>query len=87
MTELAREVLEGAELADLQSLFADEMQVSSLPLGHPMEESQVLVQVTPKSWEEWALEHQEAKVYARKKRVSRRGVSVPSGQLSIWPKE
>jgi hypothetical protein len=31
--ELAGEVLHGAELDDLQSLFADEMNVSKVPLG------------------------------------------------------
>lgn len=35
MTELAREVLEGAELEDLQSLFADEMQINNSSLGFP----------------------------------------------------
>ena len=38
ITELAREVLRGAELDDLQSLFADEMQVSNSPMGCPTED-------------------------------------------------
>lgn len=35
ITEPAREVLRGAELDDLQSLFADEMRVSNSPMGCP----------------------------------------------------
>jgi hypothetical protein len=61
-TELAREVLRGAELTNLQSLFADEMRVSNSPLGCPTEISPVLIPVSPKTWLYWALEHQAAKI-------------------------
>ena len=47
ITELAREVLRGAELDDLQSLFADEMRVSNSPMGSPTEISPVLIPVSP----------------------------------------
>jgi hypothetical protein len=49
ITELAREVLRGAELDDLQSLFTDEMRVSNSPMGCPTEVSPVLVPVLPAS--------------------------------------
>jgi hypothetical protein len=48
ITELAREVLRGAELDDLQSLFADEMRVSNSPMGCPTEISPVLIPVNPR---------------------------------------
>ena len=47
ITELAREVLRGAELDDLQSLFADEMQVSNSPMGCPTETAQCCCQSNP----------------------------------------
>ena len=59
LTQLARDVLNGPKLADLQTLFADEMQVSSSPLGCPMETSLLLVPYLPASqtWEEWLRKH------------------------------
>jgi len=57
-------VLRGAELDDLQSLFADEMRVTNSPMGCPTEISPVLIPVSPKTWLDWALEHQAAKVAA-----------------------
>jgi len=55
ITELARELLRGAELDDLQSLFADEMRVSNSPMGCPTETSPFMVPVLPTSqtWDEW----------------------------------
>jgi SNF2 family DNA or RNA helicase len=57
ITELAREVLRGVELDDLQSLFADEMRVCKLdegqrhsPMGCPTEIGPVLIPVSPKTW-------------------------------------
>ena len=64
VTRLAREVLRGTELDDLQSLFVDEMRVSNSPMGRPTEISPVLIPVSPKSWLDWALEHQAAKAAA-----------------------
>lgn len=40
-----QEVLRGAELDDLQSLFAEEMQVTNSPMGCPTEISPVLIPV------------------------------------------
>jgi hypothetical protein len=50
ITELAREVLRGAELDGLQSLFADEMNVTNSAMGYPTEVNPVLVSVSPKTW-------------------------------------
>ncbi|MBN2149593.1 MAG: hypothetical protein JW726_19555 [Anaerolineales bacterium] len=96
ITELAREVLRGAELDDLQSLFADEMRVCKLdevqrhsPMGCPTEISPVLIPVKPKTWQEWVLEHQAAKAAAGRRSAGKRSNIVQPGQLSIWsnPKE
>jgi hypothetical protein len=82
ITELAREVLRGAELDDLQSLFADEMCVSNSPMGCPTEISPVLIPV--KTWLDWALEHQAAKAGMRA--GGKRGNVPQPGQLSMWGK-
>jgi hypothetical protein len=84
ITELAREVLCGAELDDLQSLFADEMRVSNSPMGCPTEISPVLIHVSPKTWLDWALEHQAAKAAAGRRSAGKRSNIVQPGQLSIW---
>lgn len=88
--ELAREVLRGEELDDLQSLFANEMNVSKLavgqrhsPMGCPTEISPVLIPVKPKTWQEWVLEHQAAKI-AGTRSSGKRSSAVQPGQLSIW---
>jgi hypothetical protein len=83
ITELAREVLRGAELDDLQSLFADEMRVSNSPMGCPTELSPLLLPV--KTWLEWALEHQAAK--AGRRAGGKRGNVIQPGQMSMWGKE
>ena len=80
ITELAREVLRGAELDDLQSLFADEMSVSNSLMGCPTEISPLLLPV--KTWLDWALEHQVAK--AGRRAGGKRGNIPQPGQLSIW---
>ena len=84
ITELAREVLRGAELDDLQSLFADEMRVSNSPMGCPTEISPVLIPISPKTWLDWALEHQAAKAAAGRRSAGKRIDIVQPGQLSIW---
>jgi hypothetical protein len=83
ITELAREVLQGAELDDLQSLFADEMNISNSPMGCPTETSPVLIPVKLKTWQEWVLEHQVTQAAQRRSTGKRRAVVQP-GQLSIW---
>jgi hypothetical protein len=83
ITELAREVLQGAELDDLQSLFADEMKILNSPMGCPTETSPVLIPVKPKTWQEWVLEHQLTQAAQRRSTGKGRAVVQP-GQLSIW---
>jgi len=85
ITELAREVLCGVKLDDLQSLFADEMNISNSPMGCPTETSPVLIPVKPKTWQEWVLEHQLTQAAQRRTTGKRRAVVQP-GQLSIWSK-
>jgi hypothetical protein len=82
ITELAREVLRGAELDDLQSLFADEMRVSNSPMGCPTEIIPVLIPV--KTWLDWELEHQAAKADAGRRSSGQQSNIVQPGQLSIW---
>ena len=84
-------MLRGAELDDLQSLFADEMQVCKLdevqrhsPMGSPTETSPVLIPVSPKTWLDWALEHQAAKAAAGRRSSGKRSNIVQPGQLSFW---
>jgi hypothetical protein len=59
VTQLARDVLNGTWLTDLQTLFANEMQVSNSPLGSPTETSPLMVPVllASQTWEEWLKEH------------------------------
>jgi hypothetical protein len=77
-------VLRGAELDDLQSLFAGEMNVSNSPLGCPTETSPVLIPVKPKTWQEWVLEHQAAKIAASRRISGKWSNIVQPGQLSVW---
>lgn len=42
----------------------DEMRVSNSPMGCPTEISPVLISVSPKTWLDWALEHQAVKAAA-----------------------
>ena len=83
----------GAELDDLQSLFADEMRVYPLvaagdqrhsPLGCPTQISPVLIPVSTNTWLDWALEHQAVKVAAGRRSAGKRSNIVQPGQLSIW---
>jgi hypothetical protein len=84
MTELAREVLNGAELADLQSLFADEMQVSSVEAVPPTEISPVPVPVQPRTWDEWLSERNLSGGLPAIRRSGERANPNMPGQLSIW---
>jgi hypothetical protein len=85
LTELAREVLGGAELEDLQSLFASEMQVSGSMLDYPLEESPLPITVPslPSTWDDWIRQHQEARRISGRGKIKKRTRSTP-GQLSIW---
>ncbi len=78
LTELAREVLNGAELPDLQTLFADEMKVSNNPLGSMTTPSVV---ITPGekvvTWSDWMSEKTVVIRRVKKKEV------VPEGQMGL----
>jgi hypothetical protein len=89
ITELAREVLRGAELDDLQSLFTDEMRVSNSPMGCPTEVSPVLVPVLPASqtWEEWLRQHSKGGIRPASGKSGKHGNRAFPGQLSIWGEE
>jgi len=84
ITELAREVLRGAELDDLQSLFADEMQMSNSPMGCPTETSPILVPVLPRTWDEWLGSRDLSGRMPPSRRSGRRSSPEAPGQLSIW---
>ena len=78
LTELAREVLNGADLPDLQTLFADEMKVSHNPLGSLTTPSAVIVPtVQVLTWSDWMSERVVAV-----RRKSRKEV-VPQGQIGL----
>jgi len=54
LTQLARDVLDGAKLSDLQTLFADDLQVSHNPLGSLTTPSAVIVPGTKvMTWDDW----------------------------------
>lgn len=78
LTQLARDVLDGAKLPDLQTLFADDLQVSHNPLGSLTTPSAVIAP-GPKelTWEEWV---GQKTVVVRK---TRRKDVVPEGQMKF----
>jgi len=86
ITELAREVLRDAELDDLQSLFADEMQVSNSPFGCPTETSPLMAPVLPASqtWDDWLRQHSIGGMKPVIGRLRKHGNRDFPGQLSIW---
>jgi hypothetical protein len=89
LTQLARDVLNGTRLSDLQTLFADEMQVSNSPLGCPTEVSPLMVPVLPVSqtWEEWLRHHSIGGTKPASGRSGKHGNHALPGQLSIWGEE
>ncbi len=78
LTQLARDVLDGAKLPDLQTLFADDLQVSHNPLGSLTTPSAAIVP-GPKvlTWDEWVTQKT---VIARK---TKRKEVVPEGQMGL----
>jgi len=78
LTQLARDVLEGAKLSDLQTLFADDLQVSHNPMGSLTTPSAAILS-GPKvlTWDEWV---GQKTVIVRK---SRRKEVIPEGQLGF----
>jgi hypothetical protein len=78
LTQLARDVLDGAKLSDLQTLFADDLQVSHNPMGSLTTPSAVIVP-GPKvmTWDDWV--SQKTFVVRR----TRRKEIVPEGQMGF----
>ena len=78
LTQLARDVLEGAKLSDLQTLFADDLQVSHNPMGSLTTPSAVIVP-GPKvmTWDDWVSQKTVVVRRTRRKEV------VPEGQLGF----
>ena len=86
LTQLARDVLNGTKLSDLQTLFADEMQVSNSPLGCLTEVSPLMVPVLPASqtWEDWLNQHPSGRGKPGRGRANHHGRTGQPGQLSFW---
>jgi hypothetical protein len=78
LTQLARDVLDGAKLSDLQTLFADDLQVSHNPMGSLTTPSAVIVP-GPKvmTWDEWVTQ----KIVVVRK--TKRKEVVPEGQMGF----
>jgi hypothetical protein len=78
LTQLARDVLDGAKLSDLQTLFADDLQVSHNPMGSLTTPSAVIVP-GPKvmTWDDWICQKTVVVRRTRRKEV------VPEGQLGL----
>ena len=78
LTQLARDVLDGAKLPDLQTLFADDLQVSHNPMGSLTTPSATIMP-GPKvlTWDEWVTQRT---VIVRK---SKRKEVVPEAQMGL----
>jgi hypothetical protein len=78
LTELAREVLNNADLPDLQAMFADDMQVSHNPMGSMITPSAIIVP-DPKvlTWGEWVTQKTVVVRMSKKKEV------IPQGQMGL----
>ena len=78
LTQLARDVLDGAKLSDLQTLFADDLQVSHNPMGSLTTPSAVIVP-GPKvmTWDDWVSQKTVVVRRMRRKEV------VPEGQMGL----
>ena len=78
LTQLARDVLDGAKLSDLQTLFADDLQVSHNPMGSLTTPSAVIIP-GPKvmTWEDWMI--QKTVVVRKMKRKE----LIPEGQMGL----
>jgi hypothetical protein len=77
-------MLRGAVLIDLQSLFADEVKAPNSPMVCLTEICPVLNPMSPKTWLEWAFEHQAAKAAVGRKSAGKRSKNVQAGRFSIW---
>jgi len=78
LTQLARDVLDGAKLPDLQTLFADDLQISHNPMGSLTVPSATIVPGSKVlTWDEWVTQKT---VIVRK---SRRKELIPEGQMGL----
>ena len=78
LTQLARDVLDGAKLTDLQTLFADDLQVSHNPMGSLTTPSAIIVPSTKvMTWNDWV---NQKTVIVRK---TKRKEVVPEGQMGF----
>jgi hypothetical protein len=79
LTQLARDVLDGAKLSDLQTLFADDLQVSHNPMGSLTTPSAVIIVPGPKvmTWDDWVTTKTVVVRRTRRKEV------VPEGQMGF----
>jgi hypothetical protein len=76
LTQLARDVLDGAKLSDLQTLFADDLEVSHNPMGSlTMPSASIMPGPKVMTWDDWV---SQKTVVVR--RVKRKEV-VPEGQM------
>lgn len=78
LTQLARDVLDGAKLPDLQTLFADDLQVSHNSMGSLTMPSAVIVPgLKVMTWDEWVTQKTVVVRRAKRKEV------VPEGQMRL----
>jgi hypothetical protein len=78
LTQLARDVLDGAKLSDLQTLFADDLLVSHNPMGSLTTPSAVIVPgTTVMTWDEWVSTKTVVVRRTRRKEI------VPEGQMEF----
>ncbi|PKO06220.1 MAG: hypothetical protein CVU41_08940 [Chloroflexi bacterium HGW-Chloroflexi-3] len=78
LTQLARDVLDGAKLSDLQTLFADDLQVSHNPMGSLTTPSAVIVPSSKvMTWDDWVSQKTVVVRRTRRKEV------VPEGQMGF----
>jgi len=78
LTELAREVLNEADLPDLQAMFADDMKISHNPMGSMITPSAIIVP-DPKAltWDEWVTQKTLIVRKTKRKEV------IPEGQIGL----
>jgi len=80
LTQLARNVLEGAKMSDLATLFAEDAKISHNPLGSMTLPSEVMA-IPIETWEEWLRERGGQHALGRKKG---KRLSVSPGQASLF---
>lgn len=79
LTQLARDVLSGKKMSDLQALFAENNTISHDPIGCITKPSEVMT-VPLSTWEQWLQEHG-AQISPKR---SSRSKPAPAGQASLF---